>query len=80
MRKLGRGGQFHPRQARDLARFTIDAEELGLSRELYQLFLDTYLANSAYPRDLVLQRILPLVETTRARHLKKYGVASEPLV
>jgi tRNA A-37 threonylcarbamoyl transferase component Bud32 len=80
VRKLGGGRGFHPRQARDLARFTIDAEALGLGRELYQLFLDTYLASSGYPRDLVLQRVLPLVETIRARHLSKYGVANEPLL
>jgi tRNA A-37 threonylcarbamoyl transferase component Bud32 len=80
VRKLGSVEQFHSRHARDLARFTVDAEELGLGPELYRLFLDSYLASLAYPREVVLTRTKPLVETIRARHLSKYGVVGERLL
>ena len=61
------------RQARDLARFTLNAEELGITAELYALFLGSYLHGTGASRDSVVTAMLPWLETLRQRHSVKYG-------
>ena len=63
----------HARQARDLARFTLDAEERELGSAGFELFLDNYLAGVEYSREQVLQDMLPALRKLRARHLARYG-------
>lgn len=76
----GKPAGLHPRQASDLARFTIDAEELALAPDLYQLFLERYLACTGLARESLLLQLLPLVERTRARHRRKYAIDMPGLV
>ena len=59
--------------SRDLARFTLNAEDLGLPIELYRVFLDRYLAESGQPAAPTRAAVLPLLEALRARHLARYG-------
>lgn len=61
------------RQARDLARFTLDAEELEIGVEAYQLFLQSYCLQAAVSREGALRRMRPILQKLRARHLARYG-------
>lgn len=77
---LRAASRIHPRQARDLARFTVDAERLALAPALYQLFLGSYLSRSGLSREQVTRQVLPLAEKIRARHRRKYDIVVQPLI
>jgi len=61
------------RQSRDLARFTLNAEDMGLPREDYERFLEAYLVQSSQDRDAVLDRLRAPLGALRQKHLGKYG-------
>lgn len=65
-----RGGR---KQARDLARFTLNAEELGVKGDDYQRFVVAYSEVVGAPRDTVVERLLPDLLQLRARHRERYG-------
>ena len=66
--------------ARDLARFTLNAEDMGLSRLLYNAFLGTYAeAMGILPGD-VTSRMAARLSRLRQRHLEKYGQRGHQLV
>lgn len=69
-----------PRQLRDLARFTVDSEELGASREQLQAFLAGYLGTAPCSREQLLLRLNPLLPPIRARHQRRYGLQPRPLL
>ena len=69
-----------PRQLRDLARFTIDSEELGASREQFEAFLTGYLGAAPCSREQVLLHLRPLLPPIRARHWRRYGLQARPLL
>jgi hypothetical protein len=46
-------------QAQDLARFTLNAEELSIGLEIFELFLEPYLQGVEETRREVLERFLP---------------------
>lgn len=73
-------GQMHGRQLRDLARFTLEAEESGVSPELYSVFIDSYLGHSGQPRSPVIAGMKPPLEILRRRHLARYGIEGRHLV
>ena len=60
-------------QARDLARFTVNAEDLGVSAETFERFLDGYLSGGPRSREDVINAILPTLGQLRKRHEAKYG-------
>ena len=60
-------------QAKDLARFTVNAEDLGVSKQNFELFLDSYLKESHYTRGATIHAIMPWLHQLRARHTIKYG-------
>jgi hypothetical protein len=69
-----RGLRLRPaRRARDLARFTLNAEEENVSPALYALFLDSYAQRAALPRDLLEGQIRPCLLKLRARHQMRSG-------
>jgi tRNA A-37 threonylcarbamoyl transferase component Bud32 len=68
-----------PRQVRDLARFTVDAEELGVSREQYDIFLQCYCARMNCSREILASEITSEADSIRLRHAKKYGKVHEAL-
>jgi len=72
--------QLHARQLQDLARFTVDAEELGAGREPYSCFLQSYCARAHCTREQLAAGIKPAAEAIRARHAKKYGSRPQPLL
>tara|TARA_B100001540_G_scaffold301030_1_gene307056 strand:+ start:524 stop:1297 length:774 start_codon:yes stop_codon:yes gene_type:complete len=67
-------------RARDVARFTVSAEEAGVPSSLLQAFLDSYVAHSGVAREELLRRMQPNLEKLRGRHLEKYGITPQPLL
>ena len=78
----GRSGQpsLHPRQLRDLARYTIDAEELGVDGSVFELFLASYCAYSGSDRELLVDGMQAPLQIIRHRHREKYGTAGDALL
>jgi len=68
-----------PRQLRDLARFTVDAEELGASQQQYDSFLDSYCVAAKQERELLAGGIRSSAAPIRARHAKTYAKVHKPL-
>jgi tRNA A-37 threonylcarbamoyl transferase component Bud32 len=68
------------KQARDLARFTLNAEELAIGPELYELFLESYLQCVGASRDATMANMMPLLRMLRDRHLAKYGARGQRLL
>ncbi len=70
VKKTAPGGKG---QARDLARFTVNAEDMGLSAQSFESFLESYLKGSNNSRDAVIPTIMPFLRQLRRRHDIKYG-------
>ena len=68
------------RQARDLARFTLNAEELSLQPALYDLFLEGYLSAMGLSREVLMPPMLVELQRLRQRHLQHYGEPGQRLV
>jgi tRNA A-37 threonylcarbamoyl transferase component Bud32 len=68
------------KQARDLARFTLNAEELAIGPELYELFLESYLQGVGGSRGEAIARMMPSLRLLRDRHLVKYGERGQRLL
>ena len=67
-------------QCRDLARFTLNAEDMALSPDDYAFFLDAYLAATGWSKDELLAAVLKPLQPLRSRHLAKYGPRGHALV
>jgi len=67
-------------QLRDLARFIIDAEELGASAEQLESFLDSYLAGVPRNRQQIVECLRGLLPPIRERHLRRYRLQPRPLL
>ncbi|MEH6586808.1 MAG: lipopolysaccharide kinase InaA family protein [Halioglobus sp.] len=63
----------HRRQARDLARFTVNAEDLGVKAVDYQFFLDAYCAGTGFTAAQLTGLMRPDLDRLRERHRQKYG-------
>ncbi|MFK7975744.1 MAG: lipopolysaccharide kinase InaA family protein, partial [Halioglobus sp.] len=68
------------RQARDIARFTVYAEEMGVDAEQFNLFLESYLQVLGATRQRVVETMVPFVYSIRAKHLARYGHHGSRLV
>jgi tRNA A-37 threonylcarbamoyl transferase component Bud32 len=66
--------------ARDLARFTVNAEDLALDPKHYDAFLARYGELMERPRDTLLEDMSVPLKRLRGRHLKKYGQRGHSLV
>ena len=67
------------RQLRDLARFTLNAEELAADSGHYAYFFDVYLAQLGLARDVISSGMLPQLHKLRERHRKQYGSSGQRL-
>jgi len=67
-------------QLRDLARFTVDAEELGASPQQYRSFLERYCELTGQFQPGLVAAIGPRAATFRRRHRERYGRIAEPLL
>jgi len=61
------------KQARDLARFVMNAEDLAVPAPLFESFLERYLQGSEITRDSAIAAIMPHLRRLRERHKVKYG-------
>lgn len=68
------------RQARDLARFTVNAEDFGLDSDSYGAFLEAYCQGRAISEATLIDQLLPRLRKLRARHSRKYGERGAPLL
>ena len=71
----GRGAQL-----RDLARFTLNAEDMGAPAQSYHGFLEVYAEAMGISAKELPARFLPQLEALRARHLKSYGARGHRLI
>ena len=67
-------------QARDLARFTVDAEVMKIGPRMYEQFLQTYLQGVGETRREAVGRLLPHLYRFRTQHLASYGTRGQRLV
>lgn len=67
-------------QQRDLARYTVDAEELAVNPEQYSVFMASYCARRNFSIETVSSAIKPAVEYIRRRHRARYGGEHRALV
>lgn len=67
-------------QAEDLARFTVNAEELSIGSELFEEFLTAYLDGVVDNRRRAIERMLPSLLRYRKKHLARYGPHGQRLV
>ncbi|RLA60825.1 MAG: hypothetical protein DRR04_04660 [Gammaproteobacteria bacterium] len=77
---VGKAPMGSAKQARDLARFTLNAEELGIGPELYELFLESYLRGIGGSRSMAIDRMMPALRMLRDRHRVKYGERGQHLL
>ncbi len=68
------------RMARDIARFTVSAEEAGVPGDMLEEFLDSYLRDSDLNRDRLIELMQPQLEKLRGRHFEQYGISPQPLL
>ncbi len=61
------------KQARDLARFTVNAEDLGVTEPEFSPFMDTYCRLLETPQEVIVDRMMPDLKRYRARHRARYG-------
>ena len=61
------------RVSRDLARFTVNAEDMCLSMESFEHFVTAYCERASLPRGQFAALVLPELRKLRRRHRKKYG-------
>lgn len=66
--------------ARDLARFTLNAEDMGLSQTNFDVFLASYAHEVEKTPEAISRSIVPWLEKLRQRHLKKYGRRGHSLI
>jgi tRNA A-37 threonylcarbamoyl transferase component Bud32 len=76
-RRSAAGGEA---QARDLARFTANAERFEIGLEKYAPFLDAYLQGVNESRREVTQRMLPILVQLRKKNLASHGPRGQRLV
>ncbi len=77
---VGRGSPNSQGARRDLARFVVNAEDMGLPAPPFQAFLERYAAVLGIRAADLPQRIRPRLEALRRRHLARYGERGERLL
>jgi len=65
---------------RDIARFTLNAEDMGAPRSSYENFLNAYLKETDSEEEDVVRRTLPILNGLRTHHISKYGPRGHALM
>jgi len=68
------------RQHVDLARFTMNAEDLALPAQLFGVFLNHYFDSVEKTREELVPKILPVLKRLRTRHQLQYGSRGHKLL
>lgn len=77
---VGRGDAHSRGAQRDLARFVVNAEDMGLREEHFRAFLHSYASTAGVDVADLPRRIVPRVQALRRRHLAKYGERGQRLL
>jgi hypothetical protein len=77
---VGRGSPASQGARRDLARFVVNAEDMGLPAPRFQTFLDSYAGLLGVDAGAIPRRIKPRLEALRRRHRAKYGERGQQLL
>lgn len=67
-------------RARDVARFTVNAEEQGVAPHLYAAFLETYEQAVGTTGAGIARASQPYLRKFRTRHKKRYGISANRLL
>ncbi|MEH6589283.1 MAG: lipopolysaccharide kinase InaA family protein [Halioglobus sp.] len=73
--QLGSVGSY-----RDIARFTLNCEDMSVEPDLFQAFLSTYLSATGSSESGLYSGVPPILENLRRRHRKKYGERGRELL
>ena len=73
-------GPASKKRFRDLARFTLNAEDMGAPRHCYRLFLNAYLEASGQHEKNVVAGTMPFLRAMRSHHVNKYGARGHALM
>lgn len=65
---------------RDLARFIVNAEDMGLPQRQFGQFMASYCSVLDLEQEALASRVLPRMRSLRQRHLKKYGQRGHQLL
>jgi tRNA A-37 threonylcarbamoyl transferase component Bud32 len=65
---------------RDVARFTLNCEDMSVDPGLFEAFLSTYLSDTGTSVAGLYNGVPPVLETLRKRHRKKYGERGRALL
>lgn len=65
---------------RDLARFVVNAEDMGLPEPPFQAFLDSYATSLGIDADALPDAIRPRLDALRRRHRARYGERGRRLI
>lgn len=77
---VGRGSPASHGARRDLARFVVNAEDMGLPAPAFQSFLDSYASPLGMDAGEIPARIRPRLEALRRRHRVRYGERGQQLL
>lgn len=61
------------RRGRDLARFVLNAEELSVDKEIFEIFVSVYAKSTGSEKSAVIELLAPALAQLRRRHIDKYG-------
>jgi tRNA A-37 threonylcarbamoyl transferase component Bud32 len=67
-------------QARDLARFTVNAEQLRIGSRVFEVFLEAYSQRLGDSRRAVVQRMLPVLLQYRKKYLARHDSSAQRLI
>ncbi len=77
---VGRGSPASQGARRDVARFVVNAEDMGLPEKPFRVFLRSYTAPLGINADEIPGRIRPRLEALRRRHRARYGERGRQLL
>jgi tRNA A-37 threonylcarbamoyl transferase component Bud32 len=73
-------GRQNKKRYRDLARFILNAEDMGAPRHCYELFMSAYLDVSGELEQNVVAGTMPFLSAMRSHHIQKYGPRGHALM
>jgi tRNA A-37 threonylcarbamoyl transferase component Bud32 len=80
LESVGRGSPASRGARRDLARFVVNAEDMGLPAPPFQAFLESYAAPLGVDAGAIPGRIRSPLEALRRRHRARYGERGQQLI
>lgn len=73
-------GPKNKKRYRDLARFILNAEDMGAPRHCYESFMSAYLDASGQVEQNVVAETMPFLSAMRSHHIQKYGPRGHALM